>query len=353
MYDLVIVGAGPAGSTLARLLGNEKKVLIIDKREMAVPFSGGLEKCCGGLLAPDAQEMLARFGLGLPKSVMMGPQLFAVRAMDLASGGERYYPRHYINVDREAFDRWLVSLLPQETECCWGARFLGYRQTGDSLRVSYRKRGKLFEAQTRLLVGADGARSRVRHLLGATTPPRYIALQEWFESSEPLPYFTSVFDPDITDFYAWLIPKEGALIVGAAIPAHLDFTAKFTLLKEKLRERGFALSNSLHRQGTALLRPLVGRGLYCGTEGIILIGEAAGWISPSSAEGISYAFKSALALARALAKGTEGSLGRYRRGTRSLALIIWGKTAKCPAIYWPFIRQLALSSGLLSINIIE
>src|SRR5690554_3059608 len=92
MYDLVIVGGGPAGATLARLLGNEHRILILDRRDLGQPFSGGQEKCCGGLLAPDAQSMLAGFGLGLPSSVLVGPQLFTVRTMDLAAGRERYYP---------------------------------------------------------------------------------------------------------------------------------------------------------------------------------------------------------------------------------------------------------------------
>ena len=66
-YDAIIVGAGPAGSTLARLLPKDWKILLIDGR---VP--GG--KPCGGLLAPDAQKALARFDLTLPKAVLVDPR---------------------------------------------------------------------------------------------------------------------------------------------------------------------------------------------------------------------------------------------------------------------------------------
>lgn len=63
MYDIAIVGAGPAGATLARLIAKRYKVLLIDKRrltaEAADPWR---QKCCGGLLAPDAQKILAQFG---------------------------------------------------------------------------------------------------------------------------------------------------------------------------------------------------------------------------------------------------------------------------------------------------
>jgi flavin-dependent dehydrogenase len=354
MYDVVIIGGGPAGSTLARLLGGKLNVLILDQRELGRPFAGGFEKCCGGLLAPDAQEMLARFGLGLPETVLAGPQLFAVRTIDLVSGQQRYYPRHYINVQREAFDRWLISLLPPQVETLWGAHFLGFSQGPEDVEISYLRAGQRQKARARLLVGADGALSRVRAGLKRTSAPRaYVAVQEWFEAIEPLPYFTAAFDPAITDFYAWMIPKDQMLLVGAAIPEGADVLSKFELLKHKLLAQGFDLGNSVRRRGTSLLRPLASRGLNRGAGQVALIGEAAGWISPSSAEGISYAFRSALALARALDKGCDGALPRYRLLTRDLALNIWGKTVKSPAMYWPLLRRLAMGSGLLSIDIID
>ncbi len=55
-------------------------------------------------------------GLGLPQSVLVSPQLFVVRAMDLPSGVERYYQRFYLNMDREKSDRWLLSLVPGNVE---------------------------------------------------------------------------------------------------------------------------------------------------------------------------------------------------------------------------------------------
>lgn len=88
MFDIAIIGAGPAGATLARLIGNDLRVLLIDRRQMVSSTINPTtyQKCCGGLIAPDAQEMLARFRLRIPKQLLVGQQLFTVRTIDFVVG---------------------------------------------------------------------------------------------------------------------------------------------------------------------------------------------------------------------------------------------------------------------------
>ena len=78
-YDVAVIGAGPAGSVFVKELTKlrpELKIALIDGQ------SPKLAKPCGGLLAPDAQKLLARFDLVLPKSVLEDPQIFAVKTID-------------------------------------------------------------------------------------------------------------------------------------------------------------------------------------------------------------------------------------------------------------------------------
>ena len=103
-YDVIIIGAGPAGATLARLLSTEKyKVLLADA-------DGGREKVCGGLLSPDAQDFLAGHDIYLPKDILVDPQLFSVRTIDLRDGLTGYYRRSYMNVSRQKFDDFLKNM---------------------------------------------------------------------------------------------------------------------------------------------------------------------------------------------------------------------------------------------------
>ncbi|WPX08879.1 Rossmann-fold NAD(P)-binding domain-containing protein [Anaerocellum danielii] len=87
-----------------------------------------------------------------------------------------------------------------------------------------------------------------------------------------------------------------------------------------------------------------------GNKKIALIGEAAGFISPSSAEGLSYAFKSALDLANALEEGLEDYELKYKDNTANLINNIFLKNIKSKAMYNIFLRSIIMRSGLMSID---
>lgn len=76
MYDLIVLGAGPAGSTLASLAATLPglRLLVLDARPLDRPFRpGDRRKSCGGLLAPAAQRALARLHGALPAALLADP----------------------------------------------------------------------------------------------------------------------------------------------------------------------------------------------------------------------------------------------------------------------------------------
>ena len=259
MYDIAIVGAGPAGSTLARLLGDQYRVLLVDRRRLDLgPASEPLKKPCGGLLAPAAQHELARQGLGIPARVVVGPQLFAVRTLDLDADLERLYQRFYVNVDREAFDRWLVSLVPGRIETGYGWRLTHLERDaeGSFLRFSTAEGGQA-GVRSRLVVGTDGASSLVRRLAFAESPApeRYSAIQAEYETSSADASYGAIFDATLTDFYGWTIPKRESLLIGAAFPAGPGVSAAFETFVERLRTSGMRFGTRLAQSSAMISRP--------------------------------------------------------------------------------------------------
>ncbi len=353
MYDIAIIGGGPAGATLARLIGRKYKVLLLERRTFQGPLYAGVQKCCGGLIAPDAQKMLAVFGLGIPKSVILSPQMFSVRTIDIDNALERYYQRHYINIDREEFDKWLHSLIPSQVEIVPGSIYRGHEERTDCVKIKYSRDGKNLEAQAKILVGADGAFSRVRRssFPQPVFPKRYLAIQEWFKTTTNVNYYGAIFDSEITDFYSWTIPKENCLILGSALAPDSDAHRKFALLKKKLESYGFEFNQSIRKNGTYLLRPSKAGQICIGQDRVGLIGEAAGFISPSSAEGLSYAFRSALALGEALSHGIESWHGLYKKNAGPLFENIILKNLKSPFMYNRILRACVMKTGFASIDL--
>lgn len=346
-YDIVIVGAGPAGSNLARLIDIEKyKVAIVDG-------STDREKVCGGLISPDAQDVLARYDISLPKDVLSSPQLFSVRTIDLSNGLTRYYRRNYLNVDRLAFDSFLRSFIPSEVDIIT-ARCEGIDKTdlGYELSLSGNER-----IGCSVLVGADGASSVVRRTLFKNERiQKYVAIQQWFCADKINPNYSCAFDNETSTGCSWLFFKDGMMIYGGAFDKENSREA-LEIQKEKLVRLGAvdegAFDDPIKTEACLVSRPRLNKGVFCGRERAILIGEAAGFISPSSFEGISYALISAEKLAESFnsKENIADILRAYRRSTKSLSLKVKIKCLKRPFMYNKLLRTLVMKSGLTAIKL--
>ncbi len=353
MYDIIIIGAGPAGSTLARLLDEKYRVLIVDRRNLDDSSDYMREKCCGGLLAPAAQKSLAKQGLGVPGDILTGPQTFSVRSVDCDNNLTRYYQRHYINISREKFDRWLVSLIPDSVNVFFNCIYKSFKENSGFYIVNLEKDGSPIEARAKILIGTDGAQSRVRDQAfeGMPMPDKYISIQEHYKASGKIPYYVSLFNKKITNFYSWVIQKNGELLVGSAFPKEIDADKNFGILIAELRDLGYIKGKALKRTGTIIMRPKKLRQLNIYKGNIALAGEAAGLISPSSAEGISYALESGRILANNLNKALGDFGAKYDKSLAGIKLNLIFKGIKVRLMYNKFTRGLIMKSRIFSMDV--
>lgn len=116
---------------------------------------------------------------------------------------------------------------------------------------------------------------------------------------------------------------------------------------------GRPLGEPIKTEACQAVRPRGFSDFITGRDGAYLIGEAAGFISASSFEGISSAIRSGSALAEAMSHAAnEEELARlYRRGTASLRLKLWLKTLKRWFMYTPWVRHLIMRVGLAAIHV--
>lgn len=347
IYDIAVIGLGPAGSVFCANIDKKYSVIAIDKK---IDGDNSFKKPCGGLLAPDAQKILSHMDLNMPKDILVDPQIFSVKTICLDSGTVKNYQRMYINLDRHKFDMWMIKNIPDNITVKSGYSVTNISFDGEIYNISYEKSGEVFTVSAKIIVGADGAKSAVRHLIYPKKKLRsYTAVQQWFPENNPKPFYSCIFDSENTDCCSWSISKDGYFIFGGAYPTKNSRKA-FEAQKPKLEKYGFVFGEPIKTEACIVLRPKSPSDILPGKNNAFLVGEAAGLISPSSLEGVSYATESAYRLALALNESPENALKNYSHSIFKLRIKIAEKLLKCPFMYNKFLRKIVMKSGIQSIE---
>lgn len=349
VYDIAIIGAGPAASVFAKEIAHlqpDLKIIIIDGQS---PDSA---KPCGGLLAPDAQKLLARFDLVLPKSILEDPQIFAVETIDIEQRLVRYYTRHYLNMDRYAFDSWLLSLIPSHIIIHKG-KCVKIDKEDESYILFVNNNENKHTFKAKIIVGADGGGSIVRRTFFSPMKVQYVAIQQWFENKgQKLPYYSCVFDSKTSDSCSWTIHKGDYIIFGGAFKRS-GCRASFDAQKARLEAfLGNLFGDPIKTEACLVSSPRNMKDFCTGNNDVFLVGEAAGFISASSFEGLSSAMLSGKLLADAFSKAKSYTdiQKAYRKSTFSLKLKLFTKSMKRVILCNPISRSIIMKSGIQTIK---
>lgn len=158
-YDVVIVGGGPAGCyTAANIARNGYSVMVIEEhKKIGEPVQ------CSGLVSPRTIA-LANAPKELVQKEFSSSRIISSLGSELVVTGEKVYAQA---VDRSAFDRHLAErALQAGARIVTEARALGLTRIPGGFRVTISTPAGQSGVTCRLLVGADGVRSRVAKWLG-------------------------------------------------------------------------------------------------------------------------------------------------------------------------------------------
>ncbi len=271
--DLAIVGAGFAGLACARVAARRGlRVVVLDRK--AEP---GAQLHTTGLVVKEAAEELA-----MPAHLcraITGVRLYSprLRSIDLQSPG--YF---FVATDTGGLLRWLADEAAQAgATLAFGRPFTGARADGDAIVLDEPP------LRARYLVGADGCRSAVARAFGLGVNRRTLIGVETEYSGllgvEP-DRLHCFLDRDLAPGYiGWVVPGVGVTQVGLA--SRDGTKPRYDGLLGKLSETfDFTRARVVERRSGPI--PIGGTVAPFAGDRVLLVGDAAGLVSPLTAGGI-------------------------------------------------------------------
>ncbi len=326
MYDVIISGAGPAGSITAYTCAKAGlDVLLLDKATFP------REIPCGGGISVRSENVLQLAGIELPADQIeqelrglqfMGPDQKPFVIRSLTTLGH--------TVKRSQFDHYLVkqaiNVGTKFVDSCTLQQLENHQN-----RVTVETEKGVFESH--LLIGADGVRSTVGRLSGLRKPLNPdrvgIALEVDVPISRKL--WSNVLDPSVAMFwflnipfgYFWVFPRKDSLSLGIG-----GMVKKIENASKQLHGLARIFANR-HDLPTFSIPKIRGRMLLAleypvleTTKRILLVGDAAGLIDIFTGQGICYALESGYIAAKTAIKAvknkrfTKQMLSEYTRLAR-------------------------------------
>ena len=316
LYDVIVVGAGPAGSSAAYHLARQGvDVLLVDR------YTFPRDKCCGDALMPPALEELALMELADEvQSRYASAKNIAVSLYDLPTtqhliDPSTHFSRSFI-APRADFDALLCNHALQYG-ASWLDNLVVHEMSEDADAEYIFVRGirgeRLVRLRCRIVIAADGSGSRLARQLrqrciergdmAPLTPPedgrtRFTAMRGYFTQIEKLQdtldfYFRA--DPGI--HYYWMFPLQDGTanigIIASLQQLHADHPDLAQSLETFLRV-GEVRASHATLQSKLRAAPIASgmRGTALYGDHILCVGDAAALVHPVSAEGISEALTS-------------------------------------------------------------
>ena len=297
MQDVIIIGAGVAGSSAAYHLANAGlKVLVLEKSKIP------RYKTCGGGVIKRSAELLPFSIDSVIERSLVSADIFD-HDNNLHFKVEKSYPAIFM-VMRADFDNLILSKAAEKGAVVMdNSEVVVLDNFADSIQITTKKE----TFRSKFIIAADGATGISAKSLGVkneTVKVPALEVEATVDQSIFDMYKNSArFDYGLIPFgYAWVFPKKKHLSIGAA------FMKKTSQSLHKWLDKYFEIlgireKDILVKEKHGYLIPLVSKKGTCCSGRVLFAGDALGLADPITAEGISYAIESGQLAAASLIEG--------------------------------------------------
>lgn len=283
-YDVVVVGAGPAGGMASWSIARKGLSVLFVEKKKAV----GIPATCAEALNRETENLI-----DIPDYVIDHQLSKQVIYRDHVNILESEFPAFMIS--RAELDRYLaLQAISEGAELFIGTTFENFKRNKEKITVFLKKQGQIKKVACNILIGADGCGSRVGKVAGFADelqPSKYYITYQYYMANVLTEEDTAdffIYVPYITGGYAWIFPKRsGTANVGLGMLSSQGATAKQVLdlflqhnpVARSKCQNAFSLSqsaSSIYLGGP--LKRIV-------DDNVMIIGEAAGHVHPKTGEG--------------------------------------------------------------------
>lgn len=295
MYDIIVIGAGPSGSTAAKLLADSGYSVLLLER-MALPRY----KSCSGCLIKKSMDLVKEyFGTEVPASVTCSPAENRGMFFIDDKGNEYKFGQPGMNVWRSSFDHWLAKQAEKSGAVLWdNAPVLDCADNGTFVTVTVGGTHKQ-QLQAKYVIDCEGVTGIVKKKL-LKTEPKYITTYQTFNEGTidlDLHYFYAYLQPELSEYDAWFNVKDDLLVLGVTVKNPQNVKQYYAAFIRYMEEKhNLKITRQCKEDRWLLPHIQPGCPIDYGVGRVFFAGEIAGWLNPMG-EGISCGMESAYHLA--------------------------------------------------------
>ncbi len=324
MYDVIVVGAGPAGCTAAKTLAEKGcNVLLVEKFKMP------RYKSCSGVLIKRSMELVKEyFGETVPEPAMCAPTMNRGMIFTNDAGKEYRFEQEGLNVWRSHFDGWLAKKAEESgAKVRDGVSVLSCVEKGGQVEVCLHGENDSIEndhiESAKYVIDCEGVVGALKRKITGKTSGYIITYQTFHKGSIDLDphYFYAYLQPELSEYDAWFNVKDDLLVLGVSVKDKAKigcYYGRFLSYMEKTHH--LRLGGRIKEEKWLMPHIRPGCHVDYGAGRVLFAGEVAGFLNPMG-EGISSGTESGRCAACAIMEHFEEpsvAFEAYRQSTENL-----------------------------------